>query len=127
MRVRSYYFLHFCLTSTVQQPVPRLLDLRRGTGGCGKRGHTVEDCWGDLDAAKAKIDLAMAKRDKKREEIEKRKPSAKEARANTAACNKASAAGEAAEESDYSCVSMHVILLPHRTYVVHAWYITART
>jgi len=39
--------------------------------------------------------------------IEKRKPSAREARAYTAACAKASAAGEAAEESDYSRVSMH--------------------
>ena len=77
-------------------------------GGCRKRGHRVEDCWEDLDAAKPKIDAAMAKRDKKRGEIDKRKPSAKEARAYIA-CNKASAAGEAAEESDYShsCVSMH--------------------
>ena len=38
-------------------------------GGCGKRGHTVEDCWEDLDAEKAKIDAAMAKRDKKRGEF----------------------------------------------------------
>src|SRR6056300_1688242 len=62
----------------------------------------------------------MAKRDKKREEIEKRKPSAREARAYTAACNKASAAGEAAEESDYSCVSMHGsrFALPLSTHVV---------
>ena len=49
-----------------------------------------------------KIDAAMAKRDTKRGEIDKRKPSAKEARAYIAACNKGSAAGEAAEESDYS-------------------------
>ena len=61
----------------------------------------------DLDAAKAKIDAAMAKRDKKRGEIEKCKPSAREARACTAACNNASAAGKAVEESDYSRVSMH--------------------
>ena len=89
-----------------KKPVPVCL---KEKGGCGKRGHTVEDCWEDLDAAKAKIDAAMAKRDKKRGEIEKRKPSAKEARAYIAACNKASAAGEAAEESDYSrsCVSLH--------------------
>jgi hypothetical protein len=78
-------------------------------GGCGKRGHTVEDCWKDLDAARAKIDAAMAKMDKKWGEIEEHNPSAKEARAYIAACNKTSAAGEAAEESDYSrsCVSMH--------------------
>ena len=51
----------------------------------------------------------MAKRDKKRGEIDKRKPSAKEARAYIASCTKASAAGEAAKEFDYSrsCVSMH--------------------
>ena len=34
-------------------------------GGCGKRGHTVEDFWEDLDAAKANIDAVMAKRNKK--------------------------------------------------------------
>ena len=81
----------------------------KGKGGCGKRGHIVDDCWEDLDAAKAKIDAAMAKRDKKKGEIAKRKPSAREARAYTAACHKASAAGEAAEESDFSRsrVSIH--------------------
>jgi len=52
---------------------------------CNKtKGHTVEDCWTDLDTAKAKIDAAMAKRYKKRGEIEKRKPSVEEARAYTA-------------------------------------------
>ena len=44
---------------------------------------------GDLVEAKANIDTMMAKRDKKRGEIEKCKPSARGARTYTAACNKA--------------------------------------
>jgi hypothetical protein len=30
-------------------------------GGCGKRIDTVDDCWEDLDTAKAKIDAAVTK------------------------------------------------------------------
>ena len=73
---------------------------------CKKRGHKEEDCWDGLDDAKAKLDAALAKREKQKEDIARRKPSAKEARAYAAACNKASAA---AEESDYfwSRVSLH--------------------
>ena len=75
---------------------------------CKKRGHKEEDCWEGLDDAKTKLDAAIAKRDKQREDISKRKPSAKEARAYAVACNKASVAA-AAEDSEYSCarVSLH--------------------
>ena len=55
---------------------------------CGKRGHTKDKCWDGLDAAKEKLeaekdklDVAIAQREKKKEEISKRKPSMKEARA----------------------------------------------
>ena len=76
---------------------------------CKKRGHKAEDCWDGLDDAKVKLDAAIAKREKQKEDIARRKPSAKEARAYAAACNKASAATAAAEESDYfwSRVSLH--------------------
>ena len=69
----------------------------------------MEDCWDGLDDTKAKLDTVLAKRDKQKEDITKRKPSAKEARAYTAACNKASAANAFAEDSDYSWsrVSLH--------------------
>lgn len=78
-------------------------------GKCKKRGHETEDCWQDLDAQKEKVDKAIANRDKKMKETAQRKPSTKEARAYVAACNKASAAAAAAEESDYSWsrVSLH--------------------
>ena len=51
--------------------------------------------------------------------FEKSKTSARKARAYTAACNKTSAAGEAAEESDSSRVSMHGsrFVLPPSTHV----------
>ena len=76
---------------------------------CKKRGHKAEDCWDGLDDAKVKLDAALAKREKQKEDIARRKPSAKEARAYAAACNKASAASTAAEDSDYfwSRVSLH--------------------
>ena len=89
-----------------KKPVPVCL---KEQGGCGKRGHTVENCWGNLDAQKAKIDAALEKRDKKMKEIASRKPSTKEAKAYVAACNKASAASAAADDSEYcsACVSLH--------------------
>jgi hypothetical protein len=77
---------------------------------CGKRGHTKEKCWDGLDAAKEKLDTAIAQRDKKKADIAKRKPSTKEAHEYVAACNKASVdAAEAAEDSKYSLprVSLH--------------------
>jgi hypothetical protein len=77
-------------------------------GGCGKRGHTVDNCWHNLDDQKAKIDAALEKRDKKMKEIAQRKPSTKETKAYVAACNKASAAAQAADDSEYfASVSLH--------------------
>ena len=78
---------------------------------CGKRGHNAADCWDKLDADKAKLDLAMANRDKKKADMAKRQPSSKETKAYTAAVasNKALAAAAAASDSDYS--SCHVASL----------------
>ena len=88
-----------------KKPVPVCL---KEKGGCGKKGHSVEDCWGDLDAQKKKLDAALEKRDKKMKEIAQRKPSNKEAKAYAAACNKASVAA-AADDSEYLSprVSLH--------------------
>ena len=44
---------------------------------CKKRGHKAEDCWDGLDDAKVKLDAALAKREKQKEDIARRKPSAK--------------------------------------------------
>ena len=59
---------------------------------CGKRGHTKDQCWKGLDEAKAKIEKAIAERDKKKSEMAKRQPSSKDTKAYVAACNKATAA-----------------------------------
>ncbi len=78
---------------------------------CCKRGHNAADCWDKLDADKAKLDLAMANRDKKKVDMAKRQPSSKETKACTAAVasKKALAAAAAASDSDYS--SCHVASL----------------
>ena len=69
-----------------------------------KRGHNVVDCWDQLDADQAKLDLAKAARDKKKADMAKRQPSSKETKAYTAAVasNKAWVAAAAASDSDYS-------------------------
>jgi hypothetical protein len=59
---------------------------------CGKRCHTKDQCWKGLDEAKAKIETAIAERDKKKSEMAKRQPSSKDTKAYVAACNKATAA-----------------------------------
>jgi len=71
---------------------------------CGKRGHNAANCWDKLAADKAKFDLAMANRGKKKADMAKHQPSSKETNTYTAAVvfNKALAAAAAASDSDYS-------------------------
>ena len=90
---------------------------------CGKRGHNKDKCWEGLDEAKAKLDAAIAERDKKKADMAKRQPSIKEAKAYIAACNKATvAAAAAAEELEYprAVVSLHGarLDLPPSTHIV---------